>query len=509
MKSLYKLIIGISCLFAFSSCEGYLDVDQPSIYTDQNYYKTPQDFETAINGCYAQLQTIYNKNYLEAIVTRADEVRNSSPIGRFMDTPMESRWSKPWSSWWTLVFRCNQLLSRIDAVTFTDEDRKKHITGEAYALRGLAYLQFAWCWGGAPLITKEITREEVYKVKRSSQEDTYGQAISDFKDAFNRLPESWASSEVGRVTKYAAAGMLGRTYMYMRDYATAAEYLSQVVAKEGTLYKLADKYEDCFSDVYNNDKERVWEVQYLGGTAGKALGLSQSFSGWFIPSTLNKDKGDYEKLNGITFIGASGSIRASMSLAGDGVYEENDKRRDLTIVNNLYGDKSTPQPDVYYVRKFLRATKNAPTAVDEWGNNIPILRYTDVKLMYAEALNEVNYSANLSEKILPIINDVRKRAGLTAKVAEDFPDKQSVFDYLVKERFVEFCFEGIRWPDLIRWDLAEDAMKAHFALKDEGYNETSEQPLYSMRSYYKLAPIPLSDILAYGNKEIMWQNDGY
>lgn len=82
MKSFYKLIVSISCLFALSSCEGYLDVEQPSIYTDQNYYKTPQDFETAINGCYAQLQTIYNKNYMEAIVTRADEVRNSTPIGR-------------------------------------------------------------------------------------------------------------------------------------------------------------------------------------------------------------------------------------------------------------------------------------------------------------------------------------------------------------------------------------------------------------------------------------------
>ena len=93
MKSFYKLIVSISCLFALYSCEGYLDVEQPSIYTDHNYYKTPQDFETAINGCYAQLQTIYNKNYMEAIVTRADEVRNSTPIGRFMDTPMESKWS--------------------------------------------------------------------------------------------------------------------------------------------------------------------------------------------------------------------------------------------------------------------------------------------------------------------------------------------------------------------------------------------------------------------------------
>ena len=509
MKSFYKLIVSISCLFALSSCEGYLDVEQPSIYTDQNYYKTPQDFETAINGCYAQLQTIYNKNYMEAIVTRADEVRNSTPIGRFMDTPMESKWSKPWSAWWTLVFRCNQLLSRIDAVVFTDEDRKAYITGEAYALRGLAYLQFAWCWGGAPLITKEISREEVYKVARSSQEDTYKQAISDFEDAFNRLPDSWASSEAGRVTKYAAAGMLGRTYMYMHNYTKAAEYLGKVIEQEGTLYELAGKYEDCFSDEYNNGKERVWEVHYLGATTGKALGLSQSFSGWFIPSTLNKEKGDYAKLNGITFNGASSSIRASMSIAGDGVYETGDKRRDLTIVNNLYLDKSAPQADVYVVRKFLRATKNAPTAVDEWGNNIPILRYTDVKLMYAEALNELDYATYLSTDILPIINDVRKRAGLSAKLSSDFADKQAVLDYLVKERFVEFSFEGIRWPDLIRWDLAEEAMATHFALVDEGYNETTEQPTYAMKSYNKLAPIPLSDILAYGNKDIMWQNDGY
>ena len=188
MKSFYKLIVSISCLFALSSCEGYLDVEQPSIYTDQNYYKTPQDFETAINGCYAQLQTIYNKNYMEAIVTRADEVRNSTPIGRFMDTPMESKWSKPWSAWWTLVFRCNQLLSRIDAVVFTDEDRKAYITGEAYALRGLAYLQFAWCWGGAPLITKEISREEVYKVARSSQAAEGRQPLSIFGAGLGKVP---------------------------------------------------------------------------------------------------------------------------------------------------------------------------------------------------------------------------------------------------------------------------------------------------------------------------------
>ena len=430
-------------------------------------------------------------------------------ITRFTDTSTEKTWETAWKSLWVLVSRSNKILDNIDRVVFSDEDQKNHIKGEAYAMRGLAYLQFAWCWGGSPLITTDLSLAELRKVKRSSQEETYQQAIKDFELAYDLLPEKRSGTEVGRITKYAMAGMLGRTYMYMHNYTKAAEYLGKVIEQEGTLYELAGKYEDCFSDEYNNGKERVWEVQYLGGTTGKALGLSQSFSGWFIPSTLNKEKGDYAKLNGITFNGASSSIRASMSIAGDGVYETGDKRRDLTIVNNLYLDKSAPQADVYVVRKFLRAAKNAPTAVDEWGNNIPILRYTDVKLMYAEALNELDYATYLSTDILPIINDVRKRAGLSAKLSSDFADKQAVLDYLVKERFVEFSFEGIRWPDLIRWDLAEEAMATHFALVDEGYNETTEQPTYAMKSYNKLAPIPLSDILAYGNKDIMWQNDGY
>ncbi|MCS2584416.1 RagB/SusD family nutrient uptake outer membrane protein [Bacteroides sp. BFG-551] len=92
----------------------------------------------------------------------------------------------------------------------------------------------------------------------------------------------------------------------------------------------------------------------------------------------------------------------------------------------------------------MRATKNAPTAVDEWGNNIPILRYTDVKLMYAEALNEVDYATYLSTDILPIINDVRKRAGLSGKSASDFPDKKAVFDYPGQGTFCRILFR--RYP---------------------------------------------------------------
>ena len=142
------------------------------------------------------------------------------------------------------------------------------------------------------------------------------------------------------------------------------------------------------------------------------------------------------------------------------------------------------------------------------GNNISILRYTDVKLMYAEALNEVGYAENITT-ILSIINEVRKRAGLEAIDATRLNSKQATFDYIVHERFIEFCYEGLRWPDLIRWGLAEEAMKKHFSLKNEGFNTATQTPMYAMEKRNLLAPIPQSEINAYGDGTIMWQNPEY
>ena len=147
---------------------------------------------------------------------------------------------------------------------------ENYIKGEALAMRGFAYLQFAWCWGGVPLITTELSLNDTYKMPRSTQEETYAQSENDFKTAYRLLPEKWSSEDLGRVTKYAASGMLGRLYMYTHEYDSAKVYLEQVIAQENTLYKLETNYDDCFDDAKNNSPERVWEVQYMGGVQGQA-----------------------------------------------------------------------------------------------------------------------------------------------------------------------------------------------------------------------------------------------
>lgn len=519
---LFTKIMSLCCMLTLLSCEDYLQVEQPSIYDDNNIYKEPGDFEYAINGCYSQLQNIYNMNWMEAIVSRCDEARNYREISRFLDTPLEAKWNTPWKSWWTLVFRCNQVLTRIENVTFSGgytKKQKEELMGEAYAMRGLAYLQFAWCWGGSPLITEELPLKEVYKIKRSSMDDTYRQAISDFEKAFELLPDFTENSsgnieidesKLGRVTKYAAAGMLGRTYMYMRDYENAAKWLKIVIDREGKPYMMEENFKDCFSDANKNSGETVWAVQYMGGKTGKALGMSQKFSGWFIPSGLGaKNKKDFE-IMGVNFSGASGSIRASWSFAKQEYcgFETGDKRIENTVVNGLYLDKTSPILDYYYVIKFLNCTKEVPSASDEFGNNIHILRYTDVKLMYAEALCKLDWENNKGT-IVDILNEVRVRAGLEMKQSNEFTSEEQIFDYIVKDRFIEFAFEGIRWPDLIRWGMAEEAMEKHFEITDEGYNINTNVPLYRMKPHYKLAPIPFADIVTYNDPSIMWQNEGY
>ncbi|NDW08221.1 RagB/SusD family nutrient uptake outer membrane protein [Dysgonomonas sp. 520] len=519
MKTIKKSIIILCCLFGLYACDSFLDVTPPSEYTDKNFYKTPTDFKTAITGVYAQLQNIFGKGstgYMNAVIYRGDETRQSANVNRFIDGSTEAVWKDSWTTLWNIIYRCNKILDRIDAVEFPNSKDKENIKGEALAIRGYTYLQLAWCWGGMPIITTELSLAETLKVPRSTQEATYAQAESDLKDAFELLPENWDASNIGRVTKYAAAGVLGRLYMYTHNYEQAEVYLSEVIAKENTLYVVEKNYEDCFDDAKNNSKERVWEVQYLGGNStNQALGISQQFSSWFIPSSLNI-RSDGPLMNGVTFTGASNSVRVSQSLSADGVYEENDKRRAATIVNGLKLGNSNPDYEAYFCKKFLKATANPPAAIDMWSNNLPILRYTDVKLMYAEALNEINYGANITTKILPIINEVRtKHGGLPELTKDDLPNQEAVFEYLVRERFVEFCFEGLRWPDLIRWGKAnksinpQKAMEKHFAIPDEGFDATTGTAMYKMKPHNVLAPIPYSEIVSYNNKSIMWQNDGY
>lgn len=496
MKQITFILL-LSLSFVLGACNAFLDITPQSDYTVEEGYKKESDFEQAISAVYGKQQLLYNTNscWFMYINHRSDDSRNANNVGRFVDSPNESIWTTSWKTYWSIIDRCNLILDKIDNAEFTNEERRDYIKGEAYMLRAYAYWGLGWQWGGVPLITKTTPLAEIRKIPRSTQEVTLGQAISDYKEAIRLLPEEWGTNDIGRATRYAAAGMLGRLYMFQNNFEDARTYLKMVVDQESVRYEMEKKYEDCFIDSKDNGKERVWEVQFIGGQIGEG----NSFITGFIPEKLTLPNTAYVA----PFTGYSGNMRASENLWD--AYETSpkvDKRKALSVVTNvkINGTYDTQSKLVY---KYCKWDTYTPKEKNDWANNLPILRYTDVKMMYAEALNELGYVADINSEPFKILNAVRARAGLDALTPVELYDKDTFRNAIIQERRVEFAFEGLRWCDLIRWGIAVSTMNEHFKHRDEGSGQ------YTVQDYQLLLPIPFSEMAAYNDVNIMWQNEGY
>ena len=194
---------------------------------------------------------------------------------------------------------------------------------------------------------------------------------------------------------------------------------------------------------------------------------------------------------------ASAFLEVSQDLVA--AYEPGDLRKDQSIVADVVVG-SAPRAG-WYISKWLHYTA-VPVNNNDFAINLPVVRYTDVLLMYAECLNEAGYSA--TGDAFKYINKVRGRAGLSPLTAATTPDQAAFRKAMMQERRVEFAFEGLRWLDLVRWGKAVEVMDA-FLKQPE-----NENGLYKMGTTDRyLYAIPSQEIANYNDKSIMWQNDGF
>lgn len=128
------------------------------------------------------------------------------------------------------------------------------------------------------------------------------------------------------------------------------------------------------------------------------------------------------------------------------------------------------------------------------GNDQILLRYADVLLMYAEALNEIQYDASEGSLALKYLNAVRQRAGISNLTAKQLPTQEKFRKGILVERQREFPYEGQRWFDLVRMGFAKSVMAENGV---------------EIKDYQLLFPIPQQEIEKVGNKSILWQNPGY
>lgn len=486
------ILLLILIVFLAGCDEEFLTEIPESEYSVEGAYKTQADFEQAIAGVYDEQQSLFQANgcWFRTVNARTDETLQGSivadgGVAQFIDDANNNWTQGAWNSFYQIIMLSNQILERIDNAEFSDETLQGYITGEAYMFRAYAYYNLSWMFGGVPLIDKVVSANEALEIPRSTQEETFAFAIKDYEEAIKLLPPAWTGGNIGRVTKYAAEGMLARLYLFQSNFNAAKPLLADIIGFGN--YGMEENYIDSFNDSHDNGKERVWEVQFTGGQLGEGQ--------WFTTGMLPEATDDPSIM---PFNGYSSAMRVPDVFYN--AYEVGDLRRDLTVVKGFRTRTQEIDTVSLYPVKYTHYDYE-PKDQHDWAINIPVLRYTDVALMYAEVLNEEGFVAD--GQAFDILNMVRARAGLNPVTSSTISNKQAFKEALIKERKFEFAFEGLRWIDMVRWGIAFEKMNEFLDGPQAGGG------IYSMKEYQVIFAIPFDELSRYNDESVMWQNPGY
>ncbi|KMQ68847.1 membrane protein [Chryseobacterium sp. FH2] len=335
------------------------------------------------------------------------------------------------------INRCNQALKYLPQLDKADPELRKRLVGEAKFLRAFMYFTLVRSFGGVPLVdhvpVTGVEADKVMTLTRKSKEEIYAFIEQDLKDAIEALPNksAYGGSDVGRASVGAAHALLAKVYLYQKKWQLAVDECNLVSG-----YSLTPNFQDIYKVSGENNAESVFEINGTGGTAGRAI---QQYS-------------QVQGARGTTGWGW-GFATPTQSLYD--AYSATDTRRDATIIHRdmtLY--------DGYYVgpnteNKFYNYKAYSSSYRDQASTdvNIRYLRYAEVLLMKAEAMNELGQTSGA----IPFLNEVRNRANIGNTPAVSQADVRAD---IWEQRRLELAFEHDRWFDLVRTGQAQAAMAA-------------------------------------------------
>lgn len=467
MKLKYNLIAIALLGFSFSSCSDFLEQNPQTDLSENDFYKTADDILSTVNGVYSSLQEgdIYGNWYVFGEIP-SDNTRNQlsgsvttqNEFDQFYIDTQNSMIANFWKAAYKVINRTNTVLGRIDGIEINTELANRYKL-ECKFIRALMYFNLVRVYGDVPLVLKEISISESYDILREPKENVYNQIIADLKEAQD-LPVSYSTAEDGRATQGAAKALLANVYMTLHKYAEAETILAEIINSgrysllENTPGSLnIDGYKNVFSPVNHNSKEGIFEIQFLKGGYGEGSNYANNFA----PENSGT--------NVVAVGGTGGNNIPEMDIYN--AYEEGDLRRDFSMSLGYYDNrKNNEWVESRYVCKFM----DVPYQNNDASNNYPVIRYADVILMYAEALNQNGKTAEACKYL-----NMTRRRGFGYQTTETSPvdlqttDKAQFALMVEQERRVELAFENHRWFDLIRTGRAVEVMRS----KGFSLNETN------------------------------------
>ncbi len=496
MKYSYNILLFI--ILSCTSCKKFLEENPKGQITNANFYKTNDDAIAAINGVYAEMRfevgngipAIYMVEQISddgTMSTTATQVLERIELDNMVYNSQHSIINTVWGGFYKVIDRANYVIKYVVDTNYVRADLMYRIQAEARFIRAFYHFRLVQLFGDIPLMLEpaDVTKGNLYP-KRTPTRQVYESIINDLKFAEANLDTSYTyndSKNGGRATVAAAKALLGKVYLTMAGfplydnsgYQLAADKLKELIDNKTTYgVDVSSSYSSIFSNVVSvkaADKERLF---YTRGTSGMASG--------FAAFTRMK----------WTYVGFSQTVPskdfATTAIESRKVYETGDLRRNT--VTNAAGSS---------IIKY-----NDPNQLDS-ADDFIWLRYSDVLLMYAEALIELNSTFALDDALL-IINDVRRKHGGPVLPPLTYVDQDDLRNKLRKERRRELAFEGHRWYDLKRWNILVSEIKNCLAFqfgRDLSFYDYVDNPYPDKAKYL---PIPFQEIVQNGN---LTQNQGY
>ncbi len=500
MNKKYITLPAVVMFLLLSCSEDFLDKTDPTVLVASTYYQTEKQVEQAVNGVYGQLQPlILNQwQYNEFITDNTTLDFNVGNRGQGPALEAIEFWqinaSTPninslYNSIYQAMVNINTTLTKMPAAKFSDE-RKKQFEGELKFIRAYYYFLLVQYFGDVIIITEPLaTPSEAYAFQREPVENVYSLIKSDLDFAISSLPENYNSANIGRATKGAALALLGRVYLTHKEYGEAISTLDQVLSLG---YSLLPDYADVFDPENKNHAESIFDVQFQGDNL---LGEQSNFIYTFAPRESSGAVIDFPGQNG-----GGWNIPSKDMIAA---YEPGDLRKDVSLKEG-YTNKNGDWVAVPFINKY-----NHPhTVLGATNDNWPVIRYADVLLMLAEAINE---QSGPTAEAYNHLNAVRLRAGLSELSGLD---KDSFRDAVLKERRIELAFENHRWFDLKRTKTPDElaAFLNAYGELERSDPTTSRGGIpfssadFQFAPYEALFPIP-ADQIRINSK--LTQNTGY
>lgn len=499
-----KIIIVLIISLSFNSaCEDQLDLNPTDFYTDDSFWKTADHASFALNGVYQVLTA--TELYGEYVGIRFETMSpnahnynnelNTRDIGEGVHTGttlgvVASRWSGCYRG----IGRANSVIEKVPAINM-DEVLKNRYVAEAKFLRALYYFLLSDLYGGVPLILTSPDIGEHASLPRSTKQQVLEQVYTDLDEAAAGLPLSYPqNADRGRATKGAALALKARVLLYNDQFDEVADICEEIIALN--TYSLFNNYRTMFMVPNKGNSEMIFEVQFKAPEIMNSFDIALAQYSTVAPFQSLIDA--YQMEDGL-------SIDESPLYDPANPYLDRDPRFYQTIVymgapfRGKPADAAVLHQTGYTFKKLTMYDTEDIGTITQSEMNFPLIRYADVLLMYAEALNEVS---GPTQEVYDAVDEVRNRPSVDMPDLPAGLDKDEMRAAIRLERRIEFAGEGLYFFDVRRWKTAETENVGQF--RNYQGSVISTRVFNPERDY--VWPIPFSEIDLNPNLE---QNPNY